>query len=200
MFERVGRCVSAWSRVSVWSWVAGWSLAGVLLVLAAAPAAGQDPAGREMIGEVLAVDPAAGSLAVLTPEGASCRLYLAPDAAVTRDGQPSSLWALRPVAAGFCQEVRLRLDAKGRVLAVDGSYPGCEAQVVAAGAGELTFTTLDGALVTRPLTAGCRVERGGRDLDPGALRPGEWVYILLDLNGQVKKIASFAGDRRDNAA
>ncbi|HHW15735.1 MAG TPA: hypothetical protein GXX28_12525, partial [Firmicutes bacterium] len=155
---------------------------------------------RELVGEVVAVDPAGGSLAVRTPGGDGYRLTLAAGALVRRDGQPSSLWALRPVAPGFCQEVRLWLDAQGRVLLAEGSYPGQEARVVAVGGGQLTFATLDGAVMTRPLTSGCRVERGGRWLEPEVLRPGEWVYVLFDLGGRVKKIASFAGDSRDSAA
>jgi hypothetical protein len=160
----------------------------LFLVFPARPGLAASLSG-ELSGEAVAVDPERETLWVKTPEGADLLVKLAPGAAVRRDDRPSALWALRPVAPGFCCEVRLRLGPDGRATLVEGFYPGGEAKVVTVGAGGVTLELLDGGMTTRPLAPGCRVSRAGRWLGAEALRPDQWVYVLFDLEGRVKKVA-----------
>jgi hypothetical protein len=129
-------------------------------------------------------------------------IFLAPGATIWREGQPASLTALRPVANGFFHEALVWLDAQGEAMRVEGFYPGLEALVVtvtettitlapvaagetgAPGSARLTGPT------TLPLAPGCRVGRGGTWLEPTTLQPGEQVYAVLNVDGQVKKIAA----------
>ncbi|MGE5553456.1 MAG: hypothetical protein ACM3XZ_05985 [Betaproteobacteria bacterium] len=142
-----------------------------------------------LAGEVAAVHPESESLRLKTPDGVERVVQLAPGAVVRRDGQPSTLWALRPVAPGFCHEVLVWLAPDGRARLVEGEYPGGEARVVTVGSERLTLELLDGRLTVRQLAPACRVSRAGNWFGVEVLQPGQWVYVLFDLSGRVKKIA-----------
>lgn len=183
----------------VWAAVVLALLAGPNVVAGAEVAAGS---GQQVLaGEVLAVEATAGSLRLGTRAGERI-IFLAPGATIWREGQPASLTALRPVANGFFHEALVWLDAQGQAMRVEGFYPGLEALVVA-----VTETTITLAPVaagetgapgsarltgptTLPLSPGCRVGRGVTWLEPATLQPGEQVYAVLNVDGQVKKIAA----------
>lgn len=160
-----------------------------LLVFTLPVAAAPEPAAATLTGEVVAVDVRDDSLRVRTPDGVEQSVRLAPGADIRREGVDATLPALRPVAPGFCHEVRVWLAGDGRAVAVEGFYPGCEAQVVATGWGTLTLRGLDGRTWVATLTRGCRVFSSGGWAEPAVLRPGQWVYVLCDLEGRAKNIS-----------
>ncbi|MGE5507415.1 MAG: hypothetical protein ACM3RP_02840 [Chitinophagales bacterium] len=177
--------------------------ATVILVLLGVLTAGTAAQATQKVlaGEVVAVDAAAGSLRLATPAGERV-ICLAPGATVWREGQPASLVALRPVANGFFHEALVWLDDQGRATRVDGFYPGFEAKVIAVTESTITLAPAgqdgDGspgsARLSGPtslrLTPGCRVGRDGEWLSPAILQQGDQVYVVLNLDGDVKKIAA----------
>jgi hypothetical protein len=157
-------------------------LSGLTAAVSAGPA-------LPLIGEALAVDPRGESLWLRTTDGEDRLVRLAPGAQILRDGRPATLAALRPVAPGFCHEVRVWLGADGRAGRVEGAYPGREGRVVAVGAGTVRLDWTEGGTEVLQLAPGCRVSRGNAWTDPGTLQPGEWAYVLCDFAGRAKNIA-----------
>lgn len=148
-----------------------------------------------LTGEILAVDAGGRSLRLRAPDGTERVVEVAPGAEVRREGLPAALWALRAVVPGFCHEARLILDDTGRAVRVEGFYPGVEARVAMVEEGALLLELAPGAaggpLESRraPLTPGFQVYRTGGWAGPQVLRPGQWAWVLFDLQGCVKKLA-----------
>lgn len=125
-------------------------------------------------GEVVAVEPGG---CMLRTEGRSRRFALRPDCPVFVNGHPGVPWAMRPVApdAFFWAGIWSRAE---EAAAIEAVYCGGELMVLESSPGGLIGWSPEIREVFHlPV-------RPGKAL--GYLRPGQSVYVLLDLEGRVR--------------
>ena len=149
-------------------------------------------AARVLTGEVATVAADGRAFTVRLPGGEAAVVSVGPGCLVRRNGQVASLAALRPVALGFAPDVRVWLADDGTAFLVEGFYEGCEALVKAAGGEGALLELFAGGQASgeeKVVAPDCPVQKGTETLPAGALRPGQWVYVLFGLDGRVKKLA-----------
>ncbi|MGQ9778413.1 MAG: hypothetical protein ACUVRM_00860 [Bacillota bacterium] len=143
------------------------------------PQGGEETKGhgyKYIEGEIIEVKP--GECWLLGEDGAKRRFVLGPDARVYINGLPGDPWAMRPVTpeAFFWAGIWGRND---EAVAVEAVYYGGELVV------EASFPEgLRGWSPERQMSFFLPVRKGLR-LD--GLRPGQMVYVLLDLEGRIRR-------------
>lgn len=118
--------------------------------------------------------------AVSNDRGRHC-LRMAGTCPIFVNGRLSCLAAIRPVASNAYVWARIWCDRNGVPAVIEAAYCGGELLVLAVTAAEITgLSTETGKMVSLAV-------RG--DYPPELPAPGRLVYVLLDLDGQIRRVS-----------
>lgn len=146
---------------------------------------------KSLTGQVRAVDPAQGLIQVATG-GEIKTMRVSREAIIYREGQPAALAALRPVSNDDFQEIYAILNPWGELAYIEGFYVGAEVIIQRFDPVARTITVSlpaqKNAGQTLALSKDLRVIVGGSAAALELLHAGHRAFVVLDIDGMVKKI------------
>ncbi len=146
---------------------------------------------KSLTGQVRAVDSTQGLIQVATG-GEIKAMRVSREAIIYREGQPATLAALRPISNDDFQEIYAILNPWGELAYIEGFYVGAEVIIQRFDPVARTITVSlpaqKNAGQTLALSKDLRVIAGGSAAALELLHTGHRAFVVLDIDGMVKKI------------